>query len=89
MNKNKSASEALDEWPLKPDNPARRALREAGITDLKQLTGFSEAELLKLHGVGPKAIRMLREALAQRGLAFRPPDAIRTLPKPSNRRTAG
>ena len=88
MNNSKSG-ESLDEWPLKPDNPARRALLEIGITDLKQLTKFSEAELLKLHGVGPKAIRMLREALAGRGLAFRQPGSTRTLRKPSIRRTPG
>ncbi|NEE36127.1 DNA-binding protein, partial [Streptomyces sp. SID7982] len=28
------------------------------------------AEVLALHGVGPKAIRVLREALAAEGLAF-------------------
>jgi hypothetical protein len=30
----------------------------------------TEAELLQLHGVGPKTIRTLRPALAARGLAF-------------------
>jgi hypothetical protein len=29
------------------------------------------AELKKLHGVGPKAIRLLAEALEQRGLSLR------------------
>jgi hypothetical protein len=42
--------------------PATRALAEAGITQLSQLSQYSEAELLKLHGFGPKAIRILREA---------------------------
>lgn len=73
MNKKKSTEEMVDEWPLRPENPARQALREVGITDLQQLTQFSEAELLKLHGVGPKAIRLLREVLALRGFAFAPP----------------
>jgi predicted flap endonuclease-1-like 5' DNA nuclease len=50
--------------------PARRALAAAGYTQLAQLTGVSEAELLRLHGVGPKAIRLLREVLAAQGLAF-------------------
>ena len=39
-------------------------------TRLAQLTAVSEAELLRLHGVGPKATRLLREALAAQGLAF-------------------
>jgi predicted flap endonuclease-1-like 5' DNA nuclease len=50
--------------------PATRALAAAGHTRLDQLAGVRASELLKLHGVGPKAIRLLREALAARGLAF-------------------
>jgi predicted flap endonuclease-1-like 5' DNA nuclease len=50
--------------------PARRTLAAAGYTQLAQLTTVSEAELLRLHGVGPKATRLLREALAAQGLAF-------------------
>lgn len=50
--------------------PATRALNLAGITRLEHVTQFREAELMKLHGIGPKAIRMLRAALAERGLAF-------------------
>ncbi len=33
--------------------PAGRALENAGITSLLQLSKYSEAELLKLHGFGP------------------------------------
>jgi len=51
--------------------PARRALAGAGISRLDQLPTVSEADLLALHGVGPRAVRLLREALAQRGLSFR------------------
>ena len=51
--------------------PARDALEVAGVTRLDQLPAWTEKELLALHGVGPKAVRMLREALAERGLAFR------------------
>ncbi|HMQ35820.1 MAG TPA: hypothetical protein PKD53_34265 [Chloroflexaceae bacterium] len=47
----------------------------SGYTQLAQLTAVSEAELLRLHGVGPKAIRLLREALAAQGLAFAKQDA--------------
>jgi predicted flap endonuclease-1-like 5' DNA nuclease len=42
--------------------PATRALTAAGYTRLSQLRKISEADLLKLHGVGPKAIRIMREA---------------------------
>jgi len=50
--------------------PALRALNAAGYTHLEQLTQVSEADLLKLHGMGPKALGILREALAAKGLAF-------------------
>jgi predicted flap endonuclease-1-like 5' DNA nuclease len=51
--------------------PARDALVLAGVTRLDQLPAWTEKELLALHGVGPKAIRILREALEAQGLAFR------------------
>jgi predicted flap endonuclease-1-like 5' DNA nuclease len=50
--------------------PATRALHAVGITRLHDVTGHTEAELAALHGVGPKALRILREALAERGLSF-------------------
>lgn len=50
--------------------PAQRALIGAGYTHLAQLTSVSEKELGTLHGMGPKALRILREALAERGLSF-------------------
>ncbi|MDP2712055.1 MAG: hypothetical protein Q8O56_12625 [Solirubrobacteraceae bacterium] len=52
---------------------ARRELALNGYTRYEQLTNVTTAELLRIHGVGPKAIRILEEELAARGLAF--PDA--------------
>ena len=51
--------------------PARRALASAGYTQLDQLAKVSEADLKKLHGMGPTAIAALRVALDERGLSFR------------------
>jgi hypothetical protein len=51
--------------------PAAGALAAAGISTLSEVSERSERELLALHGVGPKAIRLLRAALADRGLALR------------------
>jgi DNA-binding PadR family transcriptional regulator len=48
--------------------PARRALQAAGYPTLQLLAGVDEARLARLHGVGPKALRVLRAALAERGL---------------------
>lgn len=50
--------------------PATRALAAAGYTALAQLHGVPAAELKKLHGMGPKAIRVLEEALEQHGFAL-------------------
>lgn len=51
--------------------PARRALENNGINTTKQLSGFSEKEILKLHGMGPASLPKLRAALQRHGLAFR------------------
>jgi DNA repair protein RadC len=50
--------------------PAQRALAQAGFFRLEQLAKVSEAELLKLHGMGPKTMGQLRAALAEKGLNF-------------------
>lgn len=52
--------------------PAARALAEAGFRELADLDGASRADLLALHGVGPKAVRVIEGALAARGLGLRP-----------------
>jgi hypothetical protein len=51
--------------------PARRALLGAGYTRLDQLAELDEAEVMRLHGMGPKAMDALRAALSERGLSFR------------------
>ncbi len=58
------------DFPTTIGKPAQRALAAAGYTRLEQLVTVSEAELLKLHGVGPVALDRLRRALAAKGLAF-------------------
>ena len=50
--------------------PATRALTAAGYTELSQLAGVPAAELARLHGVGPKALRLLQEALHERGMSL-------------------
>jgi uncharacterized protein YdhG (YjbR/CyaY superfamily) len=53
--------------------PARRALAAAGYSRLEQLSAVSEPDLASLHGIGLTAIASLRQALHERGLAFRTP----------------
>lgn len=50
--------------------PATRALTAAGYTELGQLAGVPAADLGKLHGVGPKALRLLQEALERQGMSL-------------------
>lgn len=57
--------------PDKLAAPARRALIGAGVWRLEQLAEFSEAELKRLHGIGPNAMQQLQQALESRGLRFR------------------
>ena len=47
--------------------PATRALVAAGYTKLSDLLGVPAARLKALHGMGPKAMRLLQEALERQG----------------------
>lgn len=49
---------------------AARELSLNGITTLAQVSARTKRELLAIHGVGPKAIRILDEALAKAGRTF-------------------
>ena len=68
----------MSEKKIQPENdlpaglsqPALRALAGAGIRDLAQLSKFSEAEISRLHGIGPNALEKLRLALAGKNLSF-------------------
>ena len=44
--------------------PALRALADIGIHSLDDLRGIDVRRLATLHGVGPKAVRLLTEAQA-------------------------
>jgi hypothetical protein len=46
---------------LNPPRPAVRGLAGAGLTTLGAVWEKSDSELLALHGVGPKAVRIIRE----------------------------
>lgn len=66
----KHLPEQIGDLP-KIGRPATSALLAIEVTSLEQIAAMSEAELLALHGVGPKAVRILREALGAEGRAFR------------------
>ena len=58
--------------PASMGKVARRGLELHGFTRLDRFDGASEAALLAIHGVGPKAIRILREQLESRGSTLGP-----------------
>ncbi|WP_086829226.1 helix-hairpin-helix domain-containing protein [Allokutzneria sp. NRRL B-24872] len=58
------------EFPRTIGKVAARELAANGYTTFDQLTRVSAKELLRIHGVGPKAIRILGEELAARGQSF-------------------
>lgn len=57
---------------LKIGQPAARALASIRVTTLRDLTSYSEKQLMALHGFGPKALRLLKEALDKEGLHLAP-----------------
>jgi hypothetical protein len=54
---------SVGDLPRSIGRPATQALANAGITTLDQVAAMSDTELTALHGVGPKAVRILREAV--------------------------
>ncbi|TAA69337.1 DUF4385 family protein [Planomicrobium okeanokoites] len=71
--KNKKADQSMGEndFPKGVGKPATRALIGAGYTKVEQLKDATEKEILELHGVGPKAIKVLKQELASKGLEFK------------------
>lgn len=59
---------------VKIGEPAQRALEAAGIATFIQLCDHTEKEILDLHGIGPKAVRILQELLGKEGLSFKNQD---------------
>jgi len=60
-----------EHFPKGVSGPALRAMHHAGVKSLKELAKWTEADLLALHGMGPKAIRVLKRALARQKRHFR------------------
>ncbi len=72
MNENKTFPEGDIPWGDLAA-PAQRALARAGFKRLEDFTKVTECQVGQLHGIGPKAINILRSALASKGYAFASP----------------
>ncbi|SET63825.1 RNA polymerase, alpha chain C terminal domain [Oceanobacillus limi] len=55
----------------KLSSPARNALVQEGIDTLQKLSKYTEKEILKLHGIGPASIPIMRTSLEEVGLSFK------------------
>ncbi|MGK3987958.1 DNA-binding protein [Sorangium sp. So ce136] len=63
----KTKEQPVSALPKGIGKPATRALASVGISRLDQVERLSEAELLALHGVGPKAVGVIKAALEALG----------------------
>jgi predicted flap endonuclease-1-like 5' DNA nuclease len=63
----------VGDLPNEIGKTAARELSLNGVTSLEQVAHHSRERLLAIHGLGPKAIRILDEALAAKGLGFKDP----------------
>ena len=59
-------------FPPGMSGPSLRALQHTGIASMAELAMRTERDIAALHGMGPKGVRILREALAKGGAGFRP-----------------
>ncbi|WP_313406563.1 helix-hairpin-helix domain-containing protein [Aeromicrobium sp.] len=69
MTENTEAPDPGD-LPAGIGRPATRALTDAGLTSLALVVQRPQSEIAALHGVGPKAVRLLEEAVVAHGLIW-------------------
>ena len=53
-------------FPAGMPGPALRALASAGIRSMRDLAAWSERDVAALHGMGPKALQILRQGIAEK-----------------------
>lgn len=58
-------------FPKGMSGPSLRALANAGIRSMADAARWRETDLAELHGMGPKALGILRAALEASGKGFR------------------
>lgn len=62
----------MTQTPLpKTSTPAQRALESLNIKTIEDLTKHTEKEIVNLHGMGPKAIEILKNELKSLKLNFK------------------
>lgn len=76
------------DFPPAIGDPATGALLFAGYSRLEQLAQVTEADLIKLHGMGPKALGIIKQTLEAIGLSFAT-NEFSSLAAPAQRALAG
>jgi DNA-directed RNA polymerase alpha subunit len=61
----------MSDFPPSMGKVARRELALNEIYTLQQAAQHTEKELLAIHGVGPKAVRIIKEELAKQNLSLK------------------
>lgn len=61
----------MSDFPSSMGKVAPRELAVNGIHSLEQTTEYTEKELLAIHGVGPRAVRIIKEVLAKKNLSLK------------------
>lgn len=62
---------AQSDFPQALSAPALRGLGDANIRSLKDLGQHTEDSVASLHGLGPKAMEVLKSAMKSAGLKFK------------------
>lgn len=62
----------LNDFLEQLSEPARRAIEQLQCITLDDILRYSDKELLSLHGVGPKTIRILNAFLQENGINRQP-----------------
>jgi len=65
------------EFPHGIGRVAKRALAANGFTRYAHLTATTAHDLLAIHGIGPRAVRILADELTARGMTFADPAEVR------------
>jgi hypothetical protein len=63
--------------PTNIGRPATSALEAVNITSLEDLSKLTEKELFELHGVGPKAIGILKQCLDENRMCLLTPKGVK------------
>ena len=65
-----ATSKIQGNFPKGLSQPALRALATAQLNTLNDLTTIKKESFAQLHGIGPKALALLEQALDQQGKSF-------------------